>query len=695
MSIASTLFTVLELVDNIGSYLDPPDLYSCVQANSAWNQSFLPSLWRTIDDSLYHWPEFINKNSSDPPKEVECDDKDNNQNWMLSVFQKHSRHIRHLRLNFKPTIDTVFATTNKIHDDDDGCIHLQSLEVFYHKQSTQEEKDEDVRARAMTPEQGAPTWTERCRPGERGPYVAPEFEGTISPTMIGLRPKSRQRTDWTTFQHFWLVVKRNRSLRTLKISPALMDLCFITSPKYFIDLLASLPNLRTLHHQLNVLDGHRILERLGQLDTFSTNYFNILETDPRRTYMNIRSLTKGGNHSQLHVALILKNFPNLECLTLGWANCISPAEPDAYTMMDNSAPLKLKELQVMSMYESSGGPPIWPKVLALSPELRRFSTNNLTTKVVKVLGGHCKKLVEFRQVYDDDIVRPQRSGSPEARMLNTLLESCPELRILDFINGSVDVASLGGRTWVCHRLETFRCQVVGLNRPNKMEEEILVGLSVRNRARWDHFSADKRRALGKEIQCRERHSRIYSRLAALTFLKVIDLGGSYRDEMLTLDDNAPFYEVDGHEYLQYGGPWEDSMELSLSSGLGRLGKLGRIEVFGFEGVDHRIQERELNWMAHAWPRLKVLRGLHVETLQEIEFDKHRAMLRKHMRSLRPEVKHLSFRCETDDGTQDEPPVLGPSTGPSRAARQRRPSRPSAVAIEPLPSPPRSMCCHIL
>lgn len=36
------------------------------------------------------------------------------------------------------------------------------------------------------------------------------------------------------------------------------------------------------------------------------------------------------------------------------------------------------------------------------------------------------------------------------------------------------------------------------------------------------------------------------------------------------------------------GPIRGTMELSLSSCLGHLGKLENLEVFGFQGLDHRV-----------------------------------------------------------------------------------------------------------
>lgn len=70
--------------------------------------------------------------------------------------------------------------------------------------------------RQLTKEEDGLSEPQMQQPAEAGPFLAPEFEGAIVPAPIMLRAKSEQRTDWTTFQHFWLLVRRNRSLRLLK-----------------------------------------------------------------------------------------------------------------------------------------------------------------------------------------------------------------------------------------------------------------------------------------------------------------------------------------------------------------------------------------------------------------------------------------------------------------------------------------------
>ncbi|OAQ35773.1 hypothetical protein K457DRAFT_132463 [Linnemannia elongata AG-77] len=89
----------------------------------------------------------------------------------------------------------------------------------------------------------------------------------------------------------------------------------------------------------------------------------------------------------------------------------------------------------------------------------------------------------------------------------------------------------------------------------------------------------------------------------------------------------------------YGGPIPDTLELSLEAGLRNLGGLKELEVFGFEGLNYRIGERELEWMSEEWPKLRCLRGLQVDVLRGAKPDRRRNELREYMMSMRPDVVH--------------------------------------------------------
>lgn len=71
-----------------------------------------------------------------------------------------------------------------------------------------------------------------------------------------------------------------------------------------------------------------------------------------------------------------------------------------------------------------------------------------------------------------------------------------------------------------------------------------------------------------------------------------------------------------------------------------IGPLKKLEVFGFDGVNPRIGNPELEWMAKSWPRLKVMRGLHASAdLRLARLFSPRDALREYIQPLRLDVAH--------------------------------------------------------
>ncbi|KAK3841525.1 MAG: hypothetical protein J3R72DRAFT_491418 [Linnemannia gamsii] len=159
--------------------------------------------------------------------------------------------------------------------------------------------------------------------------------------------------------------------------------------------------------------------------------------------------------------------------------------------------------------------------------------------------------------------------------------------------------------WAATNLEVFRVQIVRVPR-----------LSVEQQGRFER--AMEKAALSETLT---------------------NLGYEYRQVNWRTERHPRMVMFEGKEYIGYGGPIYDTLEFSLDAGLTALGGLKGLEVLGFEGANHCIGEKELDWMAASWPRLKAVRGLQVDILKRAKPDRRRDELREYMVSIRPDVQH--------------------------------------------------------
>ncbi|KAG0253017.1 hypothetical protein BGZ95_006467, partial [Linnemannia exigua] len=246
----------------------------------------------------------------------------------------------------------------------------------------------------------------------------------------------------------------------------------------------------------------------------------------------------------------------------------------------------------------------------------------------------------------------------EVNVVGTLLRLLPELKTLDAINYSIEADYLLAEPWVCRDLQTFRCQIIGMNRLSVKEEDIystwVTGASLGDKEGGKEKEEDVdsnhkdgaqdvvkvKGTVEQRRQCYDLHGRVYSRLAEMTQLRVLDLGHEFRDFLEIFNKDNQETKFGGRLYSKYSPPISNTLELSLESGLGQLDSLKNMEVFGFEGVDHRIGIKELAWMAESWPRLRIMRGLHDPWPFAVVYsDPETQMLMEYLEELRPSVKH--------------------------------------------------------
>ncbi|KAF9133574.1 hypothetical protein BGW39_009427 [Mortierella sp. 14UC] len=261
-------------------------------------------------------------------------------------------------------------------------------------------------------------------------------------------------------------------------------------------------------------------------------------------------------------------------------------------------------------------------ILPRMPLLAKLSLQILSRSAAEALAKHCPQLESLTltstkyDTIDPDAITP-------------LLHHCSRLKHLDAIWHAVEAASLVTSPVVCRGLEVFRCQITGIG---EEEEEYEVDSEDEDWENTGQEENDKDDDDNEEINTAERR---------LTELRVLELGVDNVDGYDIMGGFPGNYLVDGRLYYQHFGPTLNTLELSLQSGLDRLKTLKKLQVFGFEGVDHRIGIDELTWMAENWPQLQVMHGIQApDEKDEYSLSCPKVKeLREHMQRLRPLVKH--------------------------------------------------------
>ncbi|KAF9347380.1 hypothetical protein BGX26_001145 [Mortierella sp. AD094] len=146
-------------------------------------------------------------------------------------------------------------------------------------------------------------------------------------------------------------------------------------------------------------------------------------------------------------------------------------------------------------------------------------------------------------------------------------------------------ANLGFQPSKLRVLHVYGMKVDTYEQPPAMAIPLDLGYS-------ESLSDEEKEAIEKHLRYRHQQLQVYDRLANFTQLKFLE----------PEEEVSEFREVDHPTDQQQDTEFYQALileitELSLASGLGRLAGLKNPEVFGLEGVDERIGEPELEWMA--------------------------------------------------------------------------------------------------
>ncbi|KAF9538827.1 hypothetical protein EC957_006175 [Mortierella hygrophila] len=620
-TLASRTFASLpELLTFLVPSLTHHDLLQCIQVCRFWSQVFIPHIWRSIDDSTLSWPKFLKEQRSNGSSTNKEDDT-----LIRHIFRKYGRFIQHLDLRNGDIINAATST---------GAVSSQLCTLRFSRSVY-----DRYRAAALS------TDSEDCK--------------ALVESALTLALQNR-----TTLT----ALRMDQSLRLRNFIASSCKPTSITSIMY--DTLDKLLRLTELEINDVAADFNRILEAAPQLEILrAPGRFQLMSHDDQllhRTFTggSLREVELIHETGMRCVFSLLRHLPNLETLLLSGGfdqECFEndhAAAEEAKALMENIPSLSLRRLCLhrRGFMDYRNLMAILPWV----PELREFVCESLQLRTSQILAEHCKNLEVVRELDTFGKENDPRAVPRATDIVVPLLTGCPSLRVLDTAAHRIVGDSFMNCEMVCLELETFRCQIVGMYWLDEVNSSVLNRLlSAGSESNDDDYGGTAGRtvtttstvemALLDEVhRNQERHRKVYKQFSRMTKLRGLELGQEWRSitghlDMRSGGDNDEYDDVfdepdDGY-YAWYAPPIDGTLDLTLISGFNQLITLKDLEVFGFEGVDHRMDKVELDWMAVNWPKLKVMRGIHVDIFPRVEPDAKRKELREYMQMLRPDVVH--------------------------------------------------------
>jgi len=474
------------------------------------------------------------------------------------------------------------------------------------------------------------------------------------PGDLGIHPADsdgvRLELDWMLLQDCWRLVAANPGHQRLRLErvPAFQER--EASRKFIHGVLATLKDLRELSMP-NLMDSvdfwslDKLAPMVVSLVVYGVSAEWMSDNDPQltplilspeKTIRRLKTLILAtmGHVEPASVLLFLKRLPDLESLSLS-LHCHLAGDVASVigTSLAQTPPvIGLKRLYFTGTTDRP------TSILPHLPNLTELNIHGMTTEIAAVLIMHCKKIEVVSQIHDPWFIGDVDAGRPPSDGIHKLLVHLPALKSLNMIASYIHVDDLVQWPWACMGIEKLRCRIVGLERLNEPREEIYNKISAPGYT--TDLTMEELAVLDQFQRCRRQQGQVYDRLASLTKSKVLDVGFEWRYPWTYKGGSG--YEVDGKDYLRYEGPIPDTMEFSLESGLDRLSALKNLEMFGFEGNNHKIGEKELDWMVEKWPKLNLMYGLAEDKLYMIEYDQKKAALRDCIQHLKPEVVHDSL-----------------------------------------------------
>ncbi|KAF9324661.1 hypothetical protein BGZ91_002826 [Linnemannia elongata] len=616
-----------EIIQQIGTHLDLPHLFTAIRVCRSWNHALIHCLWASIDDSLYSWGRildtFLEGRRMDP-------NDNSGSDWLRRVFLKYGHLIQHLHVRRREILDAVCVTRT--------CVELKTfrvgkvdpvgLQLLEHEWMYNLSAEEQVEMTEI-----------RWKGAMEGVVDSLNFKQAFKPRSLDLSMTTlaQMEVDWEVTREFWMLLRENRGLQVLRLDESLKGFMSVVSSEYFMETLAPLKDLVDLENDFVQVDLAAVLQAVPDLRRYAkfTNPFGSFSlTQPVRRLIHVE-LNKSTSCEEL--LQFLRNSPNLESLSIHSLHRAPVLDANDTETLTDDSPSQLQRLQISMLMNIDGH--LLDTVLPWIPDLRTLHLTRLYGRPVRSIVEHCSALTTIEGSNMGPIVQVipgRRQENLEAGALEEMIMACPTLEKIDWIGKTLCETSLWEYTGVWPNLTYLRCQIGGL-RVHTAEDEAI----------WKHikhlpgpFRLEEQRVFEQQELIRQQQRLVLRRIGALRNLRTLDIGADFQ-----LHENTSWRN--GGQ----GGSWVDRkrpqmydcLRLSLEMGLDELAGLKNLEVFGFEGIEHEIDEAELGWMSEKWSKLRVMHGLcrsgGLLLEEETEKDLKRERLLGVMKGLRPDVVH--------------------------------------------------------
>ncbi|KAG0345281.1 hypothetical protein BG004_003817 [Podila humilis] len=647
-----------ELLLIIAHHLNRSTLAACTQVSHSWLEIFAPILWKDVDDGCRVGP--YAKTRVQPLDGLA---------WMGPAFQNYARHIRRLRIHSTRTIE-LGATLD--------CRGLDSITLA---QMTPYEMLSPSLLGAhngsiVSNKSMADSRRNKTKPDIETIALDPEYLRTILqlPPSNELVSESKSTLgDDFSVQWFWILAAyssttlqrlcienaASKAVMTFQDSTKLINclhpfskLRHLQIPRQDLDLdalLSCFPCLESLHlgksgQFRNPTYTFRIPARNEHDDNESdSEHFPSL---PESTLLPLLTdLTIEQDIQLSGIERLLEWRPTLKRLVFDSYNQDPtgfqdwPHETFVHGPQVNNhrALVGVESLQFTD--QNTERQHRLARFLQFVPNLQELVLPTASDLTIDAIIEHCPEIKTLRHA-TDPIQLAIREPTPQN--LHRLLETCVHLTVLDLIRFKIKISNfrlhINNNPWVCHGLEVFRCQIRG----------VPVSFGFGGFGGGGGGGGTERRAsLGLQ-------KKLFRQLGQLKRLRVLDFGYEERFHSVIINRAVQKYDIDtGTTTIEPGWKevtvekkplgFEDTLQLTLESGLDQLESLKELRIFGFESLMHEIGEKELEWMVRSWPKLEVMRGLHPELANGPGSQAERKdQLRGFVQALKPSIAHESL-----------------------------------------------------